>query len=178
MLYSTSIRYEFSDGTVALAVGPASRKNVAWIDLLPARSLLQKCLPRRQGSLCTSIRPENALLLLLEARILSFRGLPTADSVDLASRRTFATGLYVGKVLLRAIPGSVPEAPLAAAISPPPVCGEVPCRSLAEFRHGRRVGPFQQAGLWPVYELGRPAATRPARPERMRGHQGPESIQA
>ena len=33
---------------------------------------------------------------------------------------------------------------------PPPVCGEVPCRSLAEFRHGRRVEPFQQAGPWPV----------------------------
>ena len=39
MLYSTSIRYEFSDGTVALAAGPASRKNVAWIDLLPASRL-------------------------------------------------------------------------------------------------------------------------------------------
>ena len=63
---------------------------------------------------------------------------------------TFATGLYVERVLLRAISGSVPEAPSAAAISLPPVCGEVPCRSLAEFRHGRRVGPFQQAGPWPV----------------------------
>ena len=40
---------------------------------------------------------------------------------------TFATGLYVGKVLLRAIPGSVPEAPSAAAISLPPCVGT--CRA-------------------------------------------------
>ena len=39
MLYSTSIRYEFSDWIVAFAVGPASRENVAWIVLLPASRL-------------------------------------------------------------------------------------------------------------------------------------------
>ena len=55
------------------------------------RSLLQKCQLPRQGALCTSIRRENALLRPLEARFLSFRGLPTANSVDLASHRTFET---------------------------------------------------------------------------------------
>ena len=60
------------------------------------RSLLQKCQLPCQGSVCTSIRPENAPLHPLEARFLSFRGLPTADSVDLVSHRTFAAGLYVG----------------------------------------------------------------------------------
>ena len=35
--------------------------------------------------------------------------------------------LYLGKVLLRAIPGAVPEAPLAAAISLPPCAGR--CRA-------------------------------------------------
>ena len=55
------------------------------------RSLLQKCQLPRQGALCTSIRPENELLRPLEAIFLSFRGLPTANSVDLASHRTFAT---------------------------------------------------------------------------------------
>ena len=44
-----------------------------------------------------------------------------------ASRRTFATGLYVERVLLRAISGSVPEAPSAAAISLPPCAGR--CRA-------------------------------------------------
>ena len=57
-------------------------------------SLLQKCQLPGQGSLCTSIRPENALLRPLEARFLSFRGHPTADSVHLASHWTFATGSY------------------------------------------------------------------------------------
>ena len=37
------------------------------------------------------IRPQNAQLRHLEARFQSFREHPTADSVDLASRRTFAT---------------------------------------------------------------------------------------
>ena len=63
------------------------------------------------------------------------------------------------------------EAPSSSCDLPSRVSGEAPCRGSAEPRHGRRVGPFQQAGLGPVYELGRPAATRPARPERMRGHQ-------
>ena len=39
MLYSTSIRYEFSDWPVAVAVDSSSRKNVDWIDLLPASRL-------------------------------------------------------------------------------------------------------------------------------------------
>ena len=39
VLYSTLIRYEFSDWPVAIAVGTASRKNVAWIVLLPASRL-------------------------------------------------------------------------------------------------------------------------------------------
>ena len=39
MLYSTSIQYGFSDWPVAIAVGPASRKNVDLIDLLPASRL-------------------------------------------------------------------------------------------------------------------------------------------
>ena len=67
-------------------------------------SLLQKCQLRCQVSVCTSIRPENALLRHPEARFLSFRGLPTADSVDLASRRSFATGSYGGRLKLRNCP--------------------------------------------------------------------------
>ena len=39
MLYSTLIRYEISDWTVAIALGPASRENLVWIVLLPARRL-------------------------------------------------------------------------------------------------------------------------------------------
>ena len=49
------------------------------------------CQLPRQGALCTSIRPDNALLRPPEARFLPIRGLPTADSVDLASHRTLAT---------------------------------------------------------------------------------------
>ena len=57
-----------------------------------ARSLLQECQLPCQGSLWIATRPESALLRPLEARFLPFRVLPTADSVDLASHRTFATG--------------------------------------------------------------------------------------
>ena len=39
MLYSTLIRYEISDWTVAIALGPALRENLVWIVLLPARRL-------------------------------------------------------------------------------------------------------------------------------------------
>ena len=39
MLYSTLIRFEISDWTVAIALGPASRENLVWIVLLPARRL-------------------------------------------------------------------------------------------------------------------------------------------
>ena len=39
-----------------------------------------------------SMRPELGLLRSLEARFPSFRGLATADTVDLASRRAFSTG--------------------------------------------------------------------------------------
>ena len=39
MLHCTSIRYESSDWPVAIAGGPAARKNVDWIDLLPASRL-------------------------------------------------------------------------------------------------------------------------------------------
>ena len=88
-----------------------------------SRSLLRKCLLRCQGLLCTSIRPENALLRPQEARFLSFRGLPTADSVDLASRRTFATGLYVERVLLKAISALPRKRLLAAVISLPASAG-------------------------------------------------------
>ena len=42
------------------------------------------------------IRPENMQLRHLEARFLSFRGHPTADSDDLASRRTLAPGSLHG----------------------------------------------------------------------------------
>ena len=52
------------------------------------------------------------------------------------------------------------------------------CRGLAEPWHRRRSGPRIVAGQWPVHQLGRPAATRPARPDRMRGQQGPESVRA
>ena len=83
--------------------------------------------------------------------------------------------LYVGKVLLRAISSPASEVPSCNCDLPPRVSGEAPCRGPAETRHGRRVEPFSRAGLGPAYQHGRPAATCP---ERMRGHQGPDSIQA
>ena len=52
MLHFTSIRYEFSDWTLALAVGPASRENVAWIVLLPA-SRLGTWANRERAAICS-----------------------------------------------------------------------------------------------------------------------------
>ena len=81
------------------------------------RSPLQECQLRSQGPLCRSIRPEKALLRPLGARSLSFRGHSTADSVDLANRRTFPTGSYeavrgsttlAGQCLRTHVPSPIP----------------------------------------------------------------------
>ena len=66
---------------------------------------------------------------------------------------TFATGLYVERVLLRAISGSVPEAPLAAAISLPPCAGR--CRAGAWPSSGTGGGSdrFNRPGCGPSRSL-------------------------
>ena len=80
-------------------------------------------------------------------------------------------------VLHRAILRLVPEPPSATAISlPSSAGGAAPRLGRASAQVAFRTA--NPAELGPVYQHDRPVATHPARPERMRGHQGPESVHA
>ena len=64
----------------------------------PLRATLGTCCKsvnsRVDGLLWMSIRPQHGLFRPLKARFPQSRGLSTAGTVDLASRRTFSTGSY------------------------------------------------------------------------------------